>query len=164
MTLIHFFLQKFLDDGLIRAMMLIHSTTSPPQGFKWLHYGTITLGKFWEEQLRNGFGIWLFTSYFLEECWQTFTPKWITFESGDLLTRLEKWGKIQTWAAVEEYRHLRILYRFRTHYVDFCLVWSYHNECFVRMEWPDSFPLGLSLGPFRSFSMSLKTSRTKCKI
>ena len=29
---------------------------------------------------------------FLEECWQTFTSKWITFEFGDLITRLEKCG------------------------------------------------------------------------
>ena len=32
----------------------------------------------------------------LKECWQTPTPKWSTFEFGDLLTRLEKCGKIQT--------------------------------------------------------------------
>ena len=57
-------------------------------------YGRITLGKFWVEQLRNVFVICLFTSYFLKECWQTFTTKWITFEFGDLSTRLEKLDKM----------------------------------------------------------------------
>ena len=38
---------------------------------------------------------------FLEECWQTFTPKWITFEFGYLLTRLKKCGEIQIWCTLE---------------------------------------------------------------
>ena len=60
-----------------------------------MYYGTITLGKFGAERVLNTFWTWLFTSCFLKECWQTFTPKWNTFESGDLLTRLENGARFK---------------------------------------------------------------------